>query len=545
MNIRTTQITSFLRSHTFLLALLALQFVLVNLATGPLFGDAARNLHWGLLTAEDSRFLLGAPDTFERIKGFAPDPPTLSEMHLYGNEQGSLHRWWGPLAPLLFAAIWKLSGSYTLLQLVIPLVGAATVVLQYLLARDILGARGGLLAAAFLACFPIFREYASTSYTEALSALVLTAALLCYRRGKFWATLLLGTLTILTKMDLYPLFVGAVVGSELFVYLQKNAPQNQEQENKRTREQENKRTREPKVAIPIGYPAPMLQCFNALALLRSALCALHSNTPTFILTMLLGPLLLASPWIWIHYLGSGSGGPTRGLSAGLFVILAPQLLELLFYIPWYGALMTLAAIGATVWAGLRAQKLARADVGLLLGWLAIGFMVLLVYAATPGAGNSPRVIIPALPALAILFAAGFGELPAAWRRRIGFYLVVIFLVINLVTIVYDGASGSIVRHYMPAWDVLRGKPQGYVLTERYWETILFTRQKATWFEADKQFETNIMHNRANFAHYISQHPIRYVLLPRDGQLASTEVIAYLDANATRIDTGQMVVWELP
>ena len=507
MNIRTWQIATILRSHTFLVALLALQFALVNLATGPLFGDAARNLHWGLLTAEHPRFLLGDLDTFERIKGFPPDPPALAELQLYENAQGSLHRWWGPFAPLLFAAIWQLTGSYTVLQLVIPLAGAATVLLLYLLARDMLGARRALLAAAFLACFPIFREYASTSYTEALSALVLTAALLCYRRGKRWTTMLLGALTILTKMDLYPLYVGAIGAGMLLPIL-------------------SRRTQ------------PSLEP----ALLATTL-GLQSRTTSLI--ALFGPVLLASPWIWVHYLASGSGGPTRGLSSGLFLILAPQLLELLFYIPWYGALLTLAAIGAAVWAGLRSQHMSGADVGMLIGWLGVGLIVLLFYAATPGAGNSPRVLIPALPALAILFAAGFGELPAAWRRRIGFYLAVIFMLINVITIVYDGASGSAIRSYMPAWDALRSRPQGFVLTEKYWETILFTRQKATWFEADKQFETNIMQNRDHFARYVMQHPIRYVLLPVDGSLASPEVRAYLDTNATRVDAGQIVVYELP
>jgi hypothetical protein len=250
------------------------------------------------------------------------------------------------------------------------------------------------------------------------------------------------------------------------------------------------------------------------------------------------------PWIWLHYLSGNGGGPPRGLSAEIFFFLVPQLLEMLFYIPWYGALIILAAIGVVVRAGLRAKKFARADVGMLLGWLGVELVVLLIYAATLGAGNSPRVIIPALPALAILFAAGFDEVPITWRKRIGFYLVTLFLVINLVTIVYDGASRSEIHRYMPAWQALRTKPQGYVLTDKYWETILFARQQATWFESDPQFEQNIMHNRTNFVRYVEQHPIRYVLLPRDGPLAAPEVRAYLDSAATREDVGDIVIYEL-
>jgi Dolichyl-phosphate-mannose-protein mannosyltransferase len=497
------------RSRWLLLALIALQFALVNLATAPLFGDAARNLHWGLITAENPQFLFGAPDTYERIKGFPPDPPSLAEHQLYLGQQGSLHRWWGPLAPLLFALVWRLTGSYTLLQLVIPLVGGATVLLAYLLARDILGRRAAMLAAIFLACFPIFREYASTSYTEALSALVVTAALLAYRRGRLVATILLGALTILTKMDLYPLYAAAIVGAWV-------------------------------------APAPLLRIPTPSAGGASddGRVAGAPHRRWFTLLALAAPVALAAPWIWSHYLGGGAGGPTRGMSGELFLFLAPQLLELLFYIPWYGALITLAAIGAAAWAGVRAGRFAQRDAGLLLGWLAAGLLIVLVYGATPGAGNSPRVIIPALPALAILFGGGFSQLAASWRRRIGFYLVVLFLLINLATVGYHAFGSSNTRPYQRAWEVLRSRPQGYVLTDRYWETILFSRHYATWFEADKKFETSIMQSQPNFARYLASTPIRYVLLPREGGLAAPEVRAFLDANAARVDAGDVIVYEL-
>jgi hypothetical protein len=492
------------RSHIFLLALLAGQFALTQLITGPQYGDAPRNLHWGVLTAENPAFLLGEPDTYERIKGFPPEPESLAPRGLYRSEPGDLHPWWGPVAPLLFALVWRLSGSYTLLELVVPVAGGGAVLLTYVLGRDLLGRRGGLLAAALLACFPLYREFAVVSYTEALSALALTAALLVYLRGRTLATVLLGALAALCKMDILLLYFGTV-------------------------------------GITAAY---------ALLVVTRGSSSTHSvvmGGRRHHALALIGPALLASPWVWTHHLGGGAGGPTGGLSAGLFGIIAPQMLELLLYIPWYGALITLAAIGWCVWRGIAALWAdgARGPVILLCAWLGLGVLVLLVYAATPGAGNSPRVVIPALPPLAVLFAAGFPRLPAAWRRRVGFYLVVLFTLINAVAIGYYALEGMRLRSYEPVWAVLRGQPRGYVLTEQYWPAVLYTRQQATWFEADAAFERNIMRDGANFARYVERNPVRYVVLPAEGdRLASPAVRAYLEARGRGIRAGEHTVYVL-
>jgi hypothetical protein len=491
------------RWHIIVLALLACQFVLAQVVTQPLFGDAPRNLHWGLLTAENPAFLLGAPDAYERNKGFAPDPPTLAARDLWRSPPSSLHRWWGPLAPLLFGMVWALTRSYVLLQLVIPLAGAGTVLLTYALARAMLGRKQALLAAAFLACFPLFREYSSTSYTEALSALVLTGALAAYWRGRPLLTMLGGALCGLTKLDLLLLYFGTVGVCALYVALrQRRAAHAEPGQDRRFRQLR----------------------YQALAIA--------------------GPALLVAPWMWTHYLAGGAGGPTRGLSGSLFVLIFPQMVELLFYIPWYGAIITIAAIVAAVAAGLRSQQLAGTAALLMCTWLGLGLLVMLVYAATPGAGNSPRVILPALPALAILFAGGFGALSAVWRRRIGFYLVVLFALINVVTLVYDARAGQL-SAYAPVWNELRARPRGFVLTEAYWETILFTRQPATWFEFDETFQHNIMENSANFARYVQQNPIRYVILPAASGLASDDVRAFLDRHAKRADFGAFALYTLP
>jgi hypothetical protein len=500
-----------LRSRWVVLALLAGQFALVQLLSGPQYGDAPRNLHWGVLTAENPAFLFGAPDLHERIKGFPPEPETLAPRRLFRFEPGGLHRWWGPVAPALFALVWSATGSYTLLQLVVPLAGGVAVLLTYLFAQGVLGERAGLIAAALLACFPLFREFAVISYTEALSAGLLCAALLAYLRGRTIATIVLGTLAALCKMDVLLLYFGTVAITATY-----------------------------KVLGGWGFRGGQ---GPPLAPLPSA----SGTKRRHHVLALLGPALLVAPWAWLHHLRGGAGGPTSGLSPGMFGLVAPQMLELLFYIPWYGALLTLAALGWCAVLGVRVlwQRGRRQATVLLCAWLALGLVVLLVYAATPGAGNSPRVVIPALPALAVLVAAGFGQLAPAWRRRIGFYLVVLFTLINLVSIGYYALEGARLRSYAPVWAVLREQPRGFVLTEQYWPALLYTRQPVTWFEADPQFERAIMHDAANFRRYVELHPIRYVVLPATGErLAAADVRAYLAANARALPAGEYVVYAL-
>jgi hypothetical protein len=481
------------RHPWFILSLLAGQFVLWSLLTVPLYGDSPRNLHWGLLTAENPGFLTGDVDPYERIKGFAPDPPELAPRGLYRNEYSSLHRWWGPVMPLAIAGLWRVTGSYTLIQLVIPLVGGAAVLTTYALARRYLPIGGALLAAGFLAFFPLFRDYASTAYSEALSAFVLTAALLSYRSGRTLLTVVLGTLALLAKLDLVLLYGGVVGVCVLVAWFTRDT------------------------TLPWRHHGAAL----------------------------LIPPLLAAPWIWVHYLNAGAGGPTAGLSLPLFGIIAPQMLELLFYVPWYGALLVLGLLGAGVFLGARSLAGCRLDLALLLSWLGLGVLVTLVYAATPGAGNSPRIVIPALPPLAILFALGFRRFTTAWRRRTALFIGGMFLLINVVSIGYYAVEGAELRSYRQAWSYLREQPQGFVLTEQYWATLLYTRQPVTWFEQDPAFERAIMHDATAFERYVTTHPIRYVILPREGDLAAPAVRAYLDATARATPAGAHTVYTLP
>jgi len=484
-----------------LLTVLVGHFALVQLLTGVQFGDAPRNLHWGLLTWEQPSFLSGGLDTYERIKGFQPIPEDLAPRRLWANTYGGMHAWWGPVTPLLFAAVWGLTGSYTLLQLSIPLAAGATVLLTYGVGRRLIGHGPALTAALFLSCYPLFREYGTVAYNEALGALLLSAALFAYIGGRTAATVALGALAALTKMDLLALYLGTVGACMLF--------------DRRVGRRE----------LPWRH---------------------H-------LAALVGPLLLAAPWVWLHYLGAGARGPTQPLSPQLFTIIFPMLIEQTFAIPWYGALLTLGVIGAVVAWGLRARAVPPLAAMLLGSWLGLALLVALIYCATPGAGNSPRVFIPALPALALLFGAGFGQLGVAWRRRSGFFLAVLFALVNGLMIWYNtGMYAAPLRAAAPAFAELRGREQGFVLTPLYWETILFTRQPATWFEGDPLFQERVMADPPTLARYLAAHPIRYVLLPAAGVTmgrsptdpAPPAVRAYLDANAQRLDLGLYTLWVL-
>jgi hypothetical protein len=205
----------------------------------------------------------------------------------------------------------------------------------------------------------------------------------------------------------------------------------------------------------------------------------------------------------------------------LLQIQALDMLQMLFYIPWYGAILTLAVIGIVAVRGVCSPKLSSEARLMFVSWFALGLVGLLVYMATPSAGNSPRVILPALPALALLVGEGWARLPKQWARRAAFYLVILFTVINSFITYYDMEYANYLQTFPRVWQVLREQPRGFVLTPGYWSTLIQTRQPITWFETDREFERNILHNRANFVRYTSQHAIRYVVVPRAGTAAAT------------------------
>lgn len=505
-------------ARSVLLGALALQYALFQLLTGVQYWDGPRNLHWGLVAVEAPRFLLDAEDPYDRVNGFRPEPASLAPAGQATGASVPLHPWWGPLYLLLFGAAWRLTGSYTLLQLVVPLAAGATVLLTYSFGARAFGRDAALLAAVLLALFPVFREHAPLSFVEPLSALLLLGALWAFLARRTWLAAGLGALAMYGKIDLIFLYFGTAGLTWLL-------------------------SRRAEWRLPARHAM--------LSMAVPALCLL--------------------PWVTLVYLVIGR--PTTvggGARPDVFLTVAPQMLEQLYTLPLPLAAAVTAALCAAAGVGLR-DPAARPAASLLGVWLALGAAVLLVYAAMPGASNNPRVFIPALPALCLLAGAGL----ARCGRRVRTYAVAgllsLFVLVNGAGMLYQSLQAREPAAAMPAWEVLRTEPRGVVLTELYWHAALFARQPATWFEHDPAFQRNIMHDAANFRRYLATAPIRYVVLPRDQDaharrmdlpaarlyqslpfgrdlgwtaepIASPEVRAYLDTSFPRRAAGEYVIY---
>lgn len=452
--------------RTWLLCALAVQYAAFQLATGVQYWDGPRNLHWGLLVLDEPRFLLDAEDPLNRVNGFPPEDARLAPRGLASDSSSPLHPWWGPLYPLIFGGVWWLTGSYALLQLVVPAAACATVLLTYAFGARYLGRDAGLLGAALLALFPVFREHAVLAFGEPISALLLLGALLAFVARRTWPAALLGALAMYGKIDLIALYLGTAGLTWLLSRGDGRLPARH-------------------VAISLGVP-----------------------------------LISLLPWVVLVY--GVIGRPTTvggGPSWSIFVTLGPQMLEQLFMLPWALTLGVLAGLAAAVGAGLLQLRRSQPVVCRLLGvWLALGLVVVLTYAAMPGASNNPRVFIPALPACCLLAAAGLMRLGRRARVYAAGALLVLFVLLNASGMLFQVLQARLYAEAAPAWEVLRREPRGVVLTDMYWHAALFTRQPVTWFEHDPAFERAIMHDAANFRRYLAVAPIRYVVLPRDPQL---------------------------
>ncbi|HJZ45837.1 MAG TPA: glycosyltransferase family 39 protein [Roseiflexaceae bacterium] len=485
-----------LRSPALWLALLAAQYTLVQLALNVQYGDGPRNLHWALVVAENPAFLIGDVDVYDHINGFVPDPPALAPQRRANNSTSSYNVLWGPTPMLLLAPVWWLSGSRVALALVVPIVGGATVIACYRLGRRLFDQRSALAASIFLAFFPLFFERSVVSYAEPISALFLLLALSAYLRGRTALTVLFGSLTVLCKINMGPIYCG-VIGCSLLYRLYRRR--------------------------------------DAGSVRRS-------------LIALILPALALMGWYWLR---TGSPLPTTGSSLSLYVLRRQSLdmLQMLFYIPWYGAILTLIVIGVCAAYGLSALPRAGEERVILLSWIGFGILALVVYMATTGMDNSPRALLPSIPALALLVGAGWARLSEAWARRVAIYLVGLFLVVNCFISYYGWEYGRFLETFQGAWQVLREQPRGLVLTATCWPTVFQTRQPVTWFESDRQFEENILYDRENFIRYTRAYNIRYVLVPREGTAAAIaepfiqvdtarlygdEVLAYLRGSAQDI-----------
>jgi 4-amino-4-deoxy-L-arabinose transferase-like glycosyltransferase len=352
------------------------------------------------------------------------------------------------------------------------------------------------VAAAFVALFPLFFEHSIVSYSEPISALFLVLAFWAYLRDRTALTVVLGTLAALCKINVAPVYCGAI-GLSLLYRLWKRSGR-----------------------------AKIARSLIALTL----------------------PLLVLVAW---RLAVAGDRALTTGspLELWLFKQQLGEMLQMLFYIPWYGALLTLAVIGFCTVYGAHSSRIDGEARLVLVGWIVFGLVGLLIYMATPRSGNSPRVMLFSLPPIALLFAEGLRRLPREWMRRVGFYVAALFLIINGFIIYYGVETVRYNRTFTDVWGVLRSQPRGFVLTNAYWMTTWTTGQPVTWFEWDEDFQRNILHNRDHFARYISQNPIRYVVVPRPNtpaavsnpliqvetsRLYGDDVLAYLGEHAQRI-----------
>lgn len=219
------------------------------------------------------------------------------------------------------------------------------------------------------------------------------------------------------------------------------------------------------------------------------------------------PVLALAPWVLLIY--GIIGRPTTvggGAQPDIFLTLVPQMLEQMFTLP-----LTLAMVMLLFLLAPAVLAVVRSGAGMamtMLGvWMALSLVVLLVYSALPGASNNPRVFIPALPALCILTAAGGMRLGHRLRLVMLTVIFTVFVIVNVVGVVYQVLQARVTSAAMPVWSVLRDAPPGVILTESVLAAALYARQPATWFEHDPVFQRNIMHNATHFRRYLAGAPI--------------------------------------
>ena len=110
---------------------------------------------------------------------------TLFEHHTYGVRGQASTSDWSPGAPLLFGAVYWVTGGVNpeAARIVVALLGAVMVVFTFLIARRVGGRWAGLVAAFFVATYPTYIENNGQLLSEPLAAFEVTAAVL----GMLWA----------------------------------------------------------------------------------------------------------------------------------------------------------------------------------------------------------------------------------------------------------------------------------------------------------------------------------------------------------------------
>jgi 4-amino-4-deoxy-L-arabinose transferase-like glycosyltransferase len=117
----------------------------------------------------------------------------LFEHHTYGAPGQTSTSDWSPGAPLLFGAVYWLTGGVNpeAARIVVALLGTVMVVFTFLIGRRLGGRWAGLVAALLVATYPTYIENNGQLLSEPLAAFLLTGALLgmlwAAERGRVWA----------------------------------------------------------------------------------------------------------------------------------------------------------------------------------------------------------------------------------------------------------------------------------------------------------------------------------------------------------------------
>ena len=481
--------------HHIVLMILASQYLILQLILGVEYWDGPRNLHWSILIAEQPRFLLDSIDGYNRIFGFPPDPPYLASIDFSAIGLPRFHHWWGPVYLGFIGLAWKLTHSYTVIQIIVPILSGGVVLLTYAFGKRFYNKQVGLLAAFLLSIFPIFREHAVLTFVEPISALLLLCAFWAFLTHKTLWTIIFGSLAMLGKIDNIIIYGCTILLIFLLHWFRKS---------------------EPKIGRHV------LLCLGL-------------------------PFIAVGPWLYLTYFLYNRdlfnfGTPNFGLFAYIF----PLALEQLFVMHISITVLTLLVIVLTVVIGIGRKTHTPSMLGHLQAiWILIVTFVVLVYLATPTASNNPRGIINALPALWILSANGLLKLRLRIRQFLLSYLVAIFLLSNTAGIIYQIVRADIDNHTTLLWETMRDEPKGYVLTEYYWDCILYARQPATWFFNDPQFRDNILLNIDNFISYLTNNPIKYIILPIDAKALGEEIRdSYLIHLYQRLPFGRVLPFEI-
>jgi hypothetical protein len=467
--IQLQPVSSWWKSWRFwLLAALAAQYVILQLATGVEYLDAQRNMQWGRYVFEQPNFLLGAVNSYDRIKGFPPSPAALAPAGYVIGRSGTLSPWWGPLYLALFGGVWWLTHSYTAMQLIGPIAAGVAVLLTYAFGKRFFDRRVGWVAAILLALFPTYREHAVLALVEPLAALLITGAFWALLDRRSWLAALLGALAMLGKPDAIAMYYGTIILTALLSW------------------------RDPDHPFSIRH---LIICLGV-------------------------PLLAILPWFYAAFVLPArstilSGGP----NLTVFLTIMPLMFDQFFMLGRYATLLICLPIVAAVFYSLTRRQGARPLVyRMLVVWFGLGMTVVLGYASLPDASNNPRVLIPALPALCLLIADGLLRMRWFPSKLALSYILTMFIISDAAGLYYQLLQARATSAMMPVWDVLRAEPRGFVLTDAYWDAALYARQPATWFEHDAAFQHAIMHNLNHFQSYIAGAPIRYIVLPRDQQV---------------------------